>query len=68
MDKKEFRLAIKRCGLTCDEFALLTGRNLNTIYGFGERSPVPYYACVILKLLKERGRADDLLPPMEKRW
>ncbi len=67
MNKQEFRQALKRSGLTCDEFAAITGRNLNTIYGFGERSPVPYYARFILRLLDERGRVDDLLPPLEQR-
>jgi len=60
MDKNEFRQAVKRNGLTCDEFADLVGRDKNTIYRFGDKQSVPYYARVVLRLLDERGGAGGL--------
>ena len=62
MDKIEFRQAIKRNGLSCDEFAALIGRSIRQIYAFGDTTPVPYYARVILRLLDERGGSHGLFP------
>lgn len=62
MTKNEFRQALRRNRISCDEFAALTGRSIKTIYEFGERSPVPYYARVILRMIDERGGADGLIP------
>ena len=61
MNKNEFRQALKRNGLKCDEFAQLVGRDVSSIYDFGGRYPVPYYARVILRLLDERGGSQGLL-------
>ena len=60
MNKREFRRAVKRNGLSCDDFAVLVGRDIKTIYDFGARYPVPDYARVILRLLDERGGARGL--------
>ena len=62
MTKEEFRQALKRNGINCDEFSELVGRDVNTIYDFGVRYPVPYYARIVLRLLDERGGAHGLLP------
>lgn len=61
MDKDEFRIAVKRNGLSCDEFAILCGRTLRSIYSFGETAPVPFYARLILRLLDERGGSHGLI-------
>ena len=55
MSKDEFRQALKRNGIDCCEFAVLVGRDVKSIYDFGGRYPVPYYARIILRLLDERG-------------
>ena len=62
MNKERFRQALKRNGLSCDDFSLLVGRDVKTIYDFGGRYPVPYYARLILRLLDERGGAHGLRP------
>lgn len=61
MTKAEFRQAIKRNGLSCDDFAEIAGRCVRTVYAFGEETPVPYYARLILRLLDERGGGSDLI-------
>lgn len=61
MEKKEFRAALHRNGLSCDEFAAMIGRNISTVYSFGATSPVPYYARLLIKLFDERGGANDLI-------
>lgn len=62
MDKDEFRDALKRNGLTPDEFAALLGRSVSCVYDFGVRYPVPYYARVLLRVIDERGGAQGLIP------
>lgn len=61
MDRAEFRAALKRNSLSCDEFAAMTGRSLSQVYSWGEEYPVPYYARVLLRLLDERGGAQGLI-------
>jgi hypothetical protein len=55
MNKEQFRAALKRNGLTVDEFAELIGKSERTVYSFGARYPVPIYARVILELIEARG-------------
>lgn len=55
MDKPEFRARLKASGLTCDQFAALIGRSVSTVYDFGGRYPVPYFARTYLRLVEERG-------------
>ena len=62
MDKDEFRDALRRNGLTPDEFAALLGRSVSCVYDFGVRYPVPYYARVLLRVIDERGGAQGLIP------
>jgi len=61
MDKCEFRQALRRNGLTCDQFAILAGRSLSAVYDYGGRYPVPYYVRILLQLLDERGGAGGLI-------
>jgi hypothetical protein len=61
MNKCEFRTALRRNNLTPDEFAALVGRSLSTVYDFGGRYPVPYYARILITLLDERGGAHGLI-------
>lgn len=61
MNQTVFRAALKRNGLSCDEFAAMLGRNINTIYGFGGKTPVPYYARLVLRLLDERRGSHGLI-------
>ncbi len=60
MDKKEFRTAIKRNGLSCNEFATMTGISIGTIYRYGSTSAVPRSIQLILCLLDERGSTKGL--------
>lgn len=55
MNREEFRQALRRNRITPDEFAHITGRNVKTIYDFGERSPVPAYARFTLSVIDEIG-------------
>lgn len=41
----------------------MIGRHRETVYKFGEASPVPYYARLILRLLDERGGPHGLITP-----
>lgn len=61
MTREEFRDRLARIGLSCDEFAALTNTSLRTVYEWGGRSPVPYLARCVLRLLEERGGAHGLL-------
>lgn len=60
MNREEFRQALDRNRLSIDEFAYLIGRNRNTVYRFGESTPVPHYARTMLRLIDERGGAYGL--------
>lgn len=61
MDRNEFRQALCRHRISCEEFAELIGRHRETVYKFGEATPVPYYARLILRLLDERGGVHGLM-------
>ena len=61
MDKTEFKQALRRNGLTVEDFAILTGRSASQIYCWGSTFPVPYFARLLLRLLDERGGARGLL-------
>ena len=67
MNKAEFRQAVKRNGLSCDEFANLAGRSIEQVYKWGDSYPVPYYARTLLRLLDERGGARGLIIIVESK-
>lgn len=61
MNREEFRQALARNRLTPDEFADLIGRSRDTVYRFGESTPVPRYARTMLRLIDERGGVHGLI-------
>lgn len=60
MVKEEFREKLKGHNISCTVFADLIGRDRDTVYKFGESTPVPYYVRVILRLIDERGGIQGL--------
>lgn len=61
MTRDQFRARLTALDLTCEEFAALINRNVNTVYDWGGRYGVPYDARLVLVLLEERGGAHGLL-------
>lgn len=61
MTKDEFRQALKRNGVTCDEFAEITGISVRTVYRYGCESNVPRSAKLFLRLFDERGGVTGLI-------
>lgn len=61
MDRDEFRQALRRNRVSVEEFAGLIGRTRDTVYRFGEGTPVPQYARTMLRLLDERGGVHGLI-------
>lgn len=55
MNKPEFRQALQRNRMTVEEFAALIGRDPKTVYEFGGRSPVPFYARFTICVIDEIG-------------
>lgn len=54
MTKDQFRQAIKRNGMTVDDFANLTGLHRDTVYRWGASGAVPYWVRLMMQLLDER--------------
>lgn len=57
MTKPEFHAACKRHGLTLAEFAAEFGVAESTVYGWGHRNGVPYWAVKILTFMDQYGTA-----------
>jgi DNA-binding transcriptional regulator YiaG len=55
MDKAEFRRRLSALGMTLDEFAGLNGVSLRSVYAWGSRSAVPYWARNMIKLFEQQG-------------
>lgn len=55
MDKESFRSSLDALGLSIGKFSELTGWSERTVYAWGDRTPVPYQARLILALLADRS-------------
>ncbi|MCU7811728.1 MAG: hypothetical protein KZQ77_10900 [Candidatus Thiodiazotropha sp. (ex Notomyrtea botanica)] len=55
MNKEEFKDALRRNRMSYDEFSIIVGRSIRTVYEFGERTPVPFYARFALRVIDELG-------------